>query len=735
MKKVFTGFAVFIIALVLLTVYCFGEDSSKLFYDGGVYTLGNPVLSIDGECFVAADDLVKVLGFRYWTDDTFAAVFIQYKDSIAVYKIDRSESSDALSNGNPGHDAPQYINGNLYLPAAFIESEFKLFVKYTTSGATYLLSSESVDASQLSIFKNVTYDYSVPVISNVDISLDQSESAFNDNTIFINDKNNLFSASITCDRLDTNTMAKMRDYLNDKTSTDEIIFDKFVSFKESYFNAIQEYYRNQFLYGENENGFKETNMKTFGVYNEKVFGQDSRIVLYNTLKSDKSSSNEEIHIEFTVPVHESMTIYSIHFTLKKGYLEQNTIARMSEIVNGIHIANLPEQVDSPGIFKDTKALYAANSGIYSSPGNRESDFIDYTDNAAGYTIAYPSSFIPYSENNITDSMSYKSFKIDTKTGLAVIVEPVPGTDAIKDKLDFIKEYYKDEISPIKSDFLVSDNMVFFVADYELSLKNGTQYMRDYYIMHNSRLYDIKLVSSGIKPSKAIDEAVLKVVKSLKFLQIPAVDYKSLSSVKYSDNQAGLTFKYPKQWKVTEEKKGEGKYPVYAVKNPDYTGTFEIYASEGVIDQDTSLSQVFKALSGINSSVPKYYWSPYTGKNASLLTFDIKKSDNETCFYRLVSYLDSDGRGKLGYAEDIIKDGKIYSLFIIVSDYAAADGRILDENAGKALNLIASSFGIEQPQGYLSMLMNPAASVNLKSAAVICSEANGIDMPMEVSSPD
>jgi len=106
-----------------------------------------------------------------------------------------------------------------------------------------------------------------------------------------------------------------------------------------------------------------------------------------------------------------------------------------------------------------------------------------------------------------------------------------------------------------------------------------------------------------------------------------------------------------------------------------------------------------------------YYAPYGTKNTKILNTSAKIENDIIYIYRLINFLGEGQRHKLGYSVDIIRDGKIYSLFLSVSDYLCTDGSLADKELSKAINTIVNSFTLEETEEYLKE--NPPVRLEIR----------------------
>lgn len=703
-----------IVIFTISTINCYAEgtaesntevdnavkNTTKLFYEGKVIELIHPILHKGNEFFFNAEELSSNLGMVIVKSK--ASVSIEYKGRKENFNLYQSQSSEAeLDNLD---NTPVTIDQELYLPFSLLKSEYGMVIKYNEDKKTvYLLSGGSSSYGYI----NLSYDYSLGKMSRFDVFPGESESNYQDNIVTFNHTDKSISAVITCDRLDEEALSNMRKYLNDFSSDDDVIFNKFVSYKLSYFNSMQDYYRRDFLYGMTAPGSEQFNMKVINEYKEKVFGQDSDIILYNVINSEKYVSNEEIHINITVPVLSNMTVYSFNFTLSAGELDTSNLIEVHNLLKNLKISDLPPQSDFLKLFYDIKSIYDANKGIYSSlkqPSNYSYSVL--TDYEGGCEIAYPSSFVTYRENNLVPSLAYKSYRIDPNNYFSFSSQQVSDKNsAIEERINFIKDYYKASIKNVNEGTQTLNEKTFSFIKYNFEEASQNTYIQDYFIVLGTRLIHLQLNSSNVPASKEIENAFLNIAGSLRQLSVKAPDAGLTRSFSQLLNkEEGYSLISPSEWSISEIDNKDISYNSYSIKHKDYSGPFEILVNEGELNSTLSATDLLKFVTGSNTPELKKYFkkysAPYFNRISQPLYMSFRREGNALYLYKLVNYLDSSNRGKLCYSIDIIRDKKIYSLFISVSDYMITDGKVYDQGLSSALGLMANTFKAEETKEYL-----------------------------------
>lgn len=549
---------------------------------------------------------------------------------------------------------------------------------------------------------NNNYGYYVTVTDEVYLDADKTVLNLEESTVTLRDRAGNFTVSINCDKLDEYSLAAMRRYLNNSSLSDDETFKRAVDYKESYLTASYDYYKKDYQYGGNDGKFSESNIKVFGDYREKLYGCDTRIVLFNAISSDKFSSLEETHLNVMIPSGIQKTIYTISFTIKQGALDEPTIKKISNILKSFRVFYQLDQSNNPRFFSDTEAFASANAGIYPNLEKTSPSYTELANKKAGYRISFPSSFMTYRQNNIVDSFDYKSFKIDYNSYFHVSVSPAGSNDtAMRDRVDFLLKSYPGEIRFIEGGSEIYNRNNFIFLSYEVSDKTGDIiYIKDYFTVKNSRLYNLQLNSRLKKPGTAVLDEFAKIVRSFSFIDIEKDSVTNNQSiVRFINLKESFSFAYPEKWDMSVGKSvynsEYGEYDVYKIRNSDFSGALDVSVAIGELTSDISYSDIVKYVTGSGSpNLGRYfksYSAPYLHSISKPLAISHYTKEGATYIFKLINYLDEGERSRLCYSVDIVVNMKLYSLFISVSDYITENGKITNQEVHDMVNLIADSF--------------------------------------------
>lgn len=688
-------------AMIMLNVsVAWADISLNLYYNGKIHTLKNTVVNQNDRYYLDADEIGQILDLKLKADLSSKTLSINDGKSVSTYSA-RPLDYSIVGLKNYNSNIPEIINERFYLPFEFIEEKFNLIVKYDKeSGSIYFLRDKD-----LKNFKNITHGYLLEVPSHSSIDLSGSFDSFSDNSIMMIDEKGEFNYSINSDKLDATSIAGMRLILNDYSSSNEQIFEEISNYTKSYFRAMQSLYKNEFLFSGTDAASSESNMKIFADYSEYIYGQLSNVVLYNIIKSDKYSSVEETHIMITIPIYSNMSIYTINISGKRGFLTTENIGKIKELINALKIQNLPANQNSLKIFNDIKTVRSANSGIYPLLSESDIEYTEYINLQQNFKMQYPSTFTPYLQNSIIDSLDFTSFKIDYNNYISISVEEIHNPDTcIENKLSIIKS------SPsVRSDTIEEGNSLLSGKDFhyvKYEIKDGLDlyYIQDYYTTYNSKLYKIELNSRFEKPSAAVVNEFIKIAESMEFIDSVKTDFiADMGFNKYINEYEGYSFSYPDTWEL-KNKSTDINFDRFSIVCPEYSGPLDICINESESLINASTEELLKLFAANNAEIVRNYttnyYAPYGTKNTKILNTSSRVENDIIYIYRLINFLDEGQRHKLGYSIDIIRNGKIYSLFISVSDYLSSNGSLLDKELGQTIDAIVDSFTLKQTREYL-----------------------------------
>ncbi|OPZ94975.1 MAG: hypothetical protein BWY74_00139 [Firmicutes bacterium ADurb.Bin419] len=703
-----------IVFLILVTLFAavsainaYAGNSLKLFYNGKFLSLSQEIISVGDEYFVNAKELSAVVGTRCKIDTSNKTLSLQINNSVRNYEIKSYDYT--IMKSFITHNLPELINNKVYFPFSFITEEYDVIVKYDKK-ANYLYFFPNDSKINTFINNNCNYNLSIP--ENLYLTFDESQN-FDTSTIYLTNEDYTFSASIVCDILNKAAVNNMRFLLSDYVSPESYIFDRMVEYKHSYFRSLLDSYKNEFLFGNMDLSLSESNIKIIKESTEELFGQNSNIVMFNTISSKNQLTQEDINIILTVPSYVNKSIYTIAFTMQKGHLNDDNINNILQVLKGLDIANHPNQENLPFVLLDNSSVEAANSGIYPSLHASEISYIELKDSINYYRFRYPSNFAPYLNNNLIDDHSYRSFKIDHNTYVSISVEHISGSPyRILEKINTLKAYYGSKIKITRIESKNINGKEFIVLDYEKENQNNgaMEYVTNYIIINGFRLYTLELNSLVSPPSEDISDEFLRIVSSFEFTkpENQKKDINNISFVKFTNQRLGYSIFYPDNWSLQDSSQ-DINYDSFVVTNPNYSGPLNIVLNEAEYASKLTTTELLRYTTGYDTEkLSKYfknYRTPYSGKTHKVLISNIKNYNNLTVIYKLVNYLDEGDRYKLCYSIDLIKNNTINSLYISASEYLFQDNVLADKELNYILEFMCKSFYMsdskESPENQIS----------------------------------
>ncbi|NLL05309.1 MAG: copper amine oxidase [Clostridiaceae bacterium] len=700
MKKIFV--LVFIALFsIIFSINTFASSQLKLFYDNRFFNLSQEIITQGNEYFINAKELNAVIGTSCKIDLVERSLTIKIGDLTTEHDI-KSYDYTILDASSISHNSPELINKQVYLPFNLVAELYSVNIKYDKkANMLYLFPIDT----RIDTFTNAKHNYTLSIPENVYLELNGSYDSFDSSSISIISENSSFSASIICDSVNNTTIKNMRFLLSDYISPNDYIFDRIVEYKQSYFRSLMDSYKNEFLFGNLDKDLSESNIKIIRDYSEELFGQNSNIILFNTISSNKFTSTEDTNLFITIPSYENETIYSLTFSMEKGTLNDQNINNIIQIIKGLNIANLTKQENVPEILFDQTSIATANIGIYPNLQTAEKEYTVLEDTLNSFRIKYPESYIPYLQNSFIDNHSYRSFKINHNSSFSITVEHLTGkSDRISSKIDSLKSFYRNKITVINERNEHINGKEYTILNYELDNTYTKEFVTNYYIIKGLRLYTIQLNCLMLKPTEDVISEFKNIVASFEFIesQNKKEIIKPISFVKYTNERDGYSIFYPDDWSFQDSSQ-DINYDFIEITNPNFSGPLSIYINESEYTSNLTTIELLRYTSGYDSSLEKYfknYKTPYANKTYKLLNSNVTTNDDITIIYKLVNYIDEGDRYKMCYSIDLIRNKKINSLFISTSEYLFQDGVLADKDLNYILEYMTKSFSIEETQSNL-----------------------------------
>lgn len=511
------------------------------------------------------------------------------------------------------------------------------------------------------------------------------------------DETSGIKASVATEILDNIDLQSLRDYYNDKKSSEEELFDRYVKLQRSYIPAMQDLFTASFLYGEQDSPLAESNMKLFYEGSETVFGRMSAIYLYNIFKSDGLQTDEETHIDISVPSRANRTLFTVRITMKAGSLDEESIGKITALLAEIHLEDMSPQTRRLQLFKETDALDAANAGIYPARYTKGQTSSTIEDARAGFVLSVPSGFVPYMLNGVGGRLQYLSYKIDPNHIFSLSAQPMEKGDDLESSVAGIRALENWEDLTDEGWRRIGEKDFYYVK-YDDTADESPVHVTDYFTADHSLLYRLQLRSRLAKPSALMIREFESILGSFRTMapEIPDLTVTPLQAT-YANREEGYSFSYPENWELTEVSENI-EYDRLKLVFPELSGPLEITVSEGELRETVGPEELPSCITGKSggtddANVIKYA-PPYEGNPVKVLSLSSRTEGSAVYVYRLLDYLDPYGRNRLTYGIDIIKGTKIYSMFSTIGEYETAEGGPRDASVAAAINAVASSFRSE-----------------------------------------
>ena len=520
-----------------------------------------------------------------------------------------------------------------------------------------------------------------------------------EDALYITDDTSGIKAEITRQTLDDEAFDILRDYYNDRTLSSQELFSRFVELKKSYINALQTLYNTNYL--SNSKKSSETAMRIYNEGSEVLFGLNNcKVYLYNIAMYQGLYNNEQAHLDLIIPVRSTNTVIIIKFTIPRDKLGTTASGSIATMLSGIRFEGLSPQSAAPAILSSNSIVETAQLGIYPAASQQQPDYALFEDNATGFSLSLPTTYIPFIQNNLGGVFTYTSFKINPNQIFSVSSEPLQGSDAS----DAISRFKVASLASIKvldsgSGYLGNNKYSYFI--YSSSENEMKQYFYDYYIQDESRLYKLQLQSAIAEPGINVLRQFENILISFRTKNIVSIHAASQSTqsdtsatTKYLNSDEGYSFRYPKSWRL-EEISPDIAYDRLRLVVPGLSGALEISMQESELKQIVSFIDIMKSVNGNSTSswstLTNNYNPPFSEKTSKLLYSDFSIDGAVSTIYRLSVFMDENGRNRLCYSVDIIKGSKLYSMFITAGEYKTVDGRFNNAQINELINIVANTF--------------------------------------------
>ena len=584
-----------------------------------------------------------------------------------------------------------------------------------------------------------------------------SENSTNINDEYIIDKDTGIVAEIVKETLTDKEFALLRNYYNDQTLTNESLFKRLIDLKKSYINALESLYNTNYL-STGDNSY-ETSVRIYFDGQQTLFGQDSSVYLYNIAVYERLKFSEITYLDIIVPVGEFNSIITINIAIPRDKLGEQAIGKVASILSDIRHDGLSPQLEAPGVLSDSSVIQSAKSGIYPAASQENPNYVSYEDAFAGYSLLLPDSYAQFIHNNLGGEFTYSSFKLNPNQFFSISSEPLTeANDSISAAIERFEKTSLESVEILHSASVILGENEYAHIRYSNDKNescNGEEtflkYFYDYYIQSGKRLYKLQLQSNIIQADSIITLQLEKILESFstgdtiegvaeeasdkaadeaddrdkatndaedkdksgdkdesgdkdkadKEILVRDTD-KTLdidfTTTLYENREEGYSFEYPDAWSL-EDVSPDLNYDHLNLDIPGLSGALEITFQESEMKCATNCGDIIKSVEGNSiscwSDLTVGYHPPFCGKVSRLLFFDFIENESSSTIYRLGAFSDDNGRNRLCYSVDILRDTKIYSMFITAGEYRTKSGYFDDEKTNQMINHVASSFRIDE----------------------------------------
>jgi len=473
-------------------------------------------------------------------------------------------------------------------------------------------------------------------------------------------------AETDIEMLDEQAFDFLRNYYNDPKLTDEQLFDRFVELKKSYITALGSLYNaNMLTAGEK---CSETVVRVFHEGIETLFGAESYVYLYNIAVYSELDHSEQTILDMIVPVRPNNSVVTVSIKIPRDLLGEQIAEEVASILSEISFEGLEHQQEAPEVLKDLSLIEKVKEGVYPALSRKSQNYIQVEDEQAGCNFPIPESYVPFIQNKLGGILTYSSYKIDPRRILSISSAPKNSMADEDLSVEQLSAGIPSTAEVLDSgEVLYGSNRYIFIF-YKNEENNMTRYYYDYYIQGISRFYRIQLKSCFWEDTVVLAQmekilADFQINESVS--ETPRLN--DIQIIEYENREEGYSFKYPSVWTV-EDASLNIDYDRLRLGVPGYSGTLDIILQES----DINVS---------NTSIP--------------LFSDCYEEGAATVVRRLCAFTDDNARNRLCFCVDIHKADKVYSLSVTSGEYMMKNGVFDDKKINKMINLIVSSFHIEE----------------------------------------
>jgi hypothetical protein len=518
-------------------------------------------------------------------------------------------------------------------------------------------------------------------------------------TIRLFDKTTGITAEINNHTLDQAGFNSLRVYYNNYALTEGDLFSRFIELKKSYISALQSFYNTNYL-SSSDGKNAETAMQIYYEGTEALYGLNNcSVYLYNIVQYEGLNSTEQIHLDLIIPNRAENAVITIKFTIPKDKLDAALNGTVESMMSGFQFKGLPRQEKAPRVLFDKALMEKARLGVYPAASQSKPAYAYVENAAAGYSVSLPSTYVPYIQNGLGGVFTYTSYKINPNLIFSISSEPLQGA-GMSDALTRFKVTSYGSVKILENSTKRFGLKDYSYLSYVSSTGGITLYCQDYYYQSSSRLYKLQLQSALAEPGANVTNQMAKILSGF---YISGPETASITSaavtaaVKFLNSEEGYSFQYPKSWRL-EDVSTDIAYDRYRLSIPGLSGALDITVQESELNNIVTFADIVKSVNGKSvTSWPDLtvnYNPPFKGKISRQLYSDFSINGSVSTIYRLSAFMDENGRNRLCYSVDIIKNRKVYSLFITAAEYRTSGGQFADSLVNSLVNTVAGSFRTE-----------------------------------------
>jgi hypothetical protein len=156
----------------------------------------------------------------------------------------------------------------------------------------------------------------------------------------------------------------------------------------------------------------------------RLFGVDSFVYLYNISVFEGEKHSEQTYLDLIVPVRSNHSVLTIGISMPREILGEKAYYAISAILQDIRHDGLMPQYTAPVVLSDRDIIDKAKLGIYPAAYQENPNYIEAGDEAAGYALMLPDTYVPFIQNNLGGQFTYASYKINPNSLFSISSEPL-----------------------------------------------------------------------------------------------------------------------------------------------------------------------------------------------------------------------------------------------------------------------------------------------------------------------